>query len=276
MRIDLGGTALCAVGLAGTTYALNEGPTRGFRQPSILATAAVGVAVLATFVLWERRVEHPMLPPSLFRSLQFSAANAVTFAVYAALSAQLFLLPTELQSVVGYSALRAGAALGPITLLMLILSPRSGRLAQRIGPRVPMTVGPLISAAGMLLYARIGPHSRYVSEILPAVLIFAVGLSLTVAPLTTTVLAAAPRDRAGIASAVNNAIARTGGLLAVAVIPSAAGISGSAYLHADAYAHGFRRAILLCAGLCALGGVLAAVSIRSSGLAADLHEPNGS
>jgi EmrB/QacA subfamily drug resistance transporter len=268
-RLDLGGAALCAVGLAASTYALNEGPERGFGTPAVLATAVIGVAGLALFLLVERRVEHPMLPLPMFRSLQFSAANAVTFAVYAALSAQLFLLPTELQSVLGYSALQSGAALGPITLLMLILSPRTGRLAQRIGPRTPMTIGPLIAAAGMLMYVRIGRHTEYVTGILPAVLVFAIGLSLTVAPLTTTVLAAASDERAGIASAVNNAIARTAGLLAVALIPSAAGITGFAYLHPDAYSHGFRRAIVLCSILCALGGVLAGVAIRSASVAVD-------
>ena len=261
--LDYGGAALCALGLAGTTYALGQGSENGWTSPIELAAGLGGVASLVAFFRVETRVPHPMLPLRLFRSSQFSAANAVTFVVYAALSGQLFLLPTELQEVVGYSPLEAGAALVPTTVVMLLLSPRTGRLAQRIGPRAPMTIGPLLAAGGMLMLARIGVHASYPATILPAVLVFALGLSLTVAPLTTTVLAAASDDHAGIASATNNAIARVAGLLAVAVIPTAVGIGGFSYLDAEAYSTGFRRAIVVCAALCAAGGAIAGILIRN-------------
>jgi EmrB/QacA subfamily drug resistance transporter len=261
--LDYGGAVLCALGLAGSTYALSQGPDHGWTRPIEIATGALGIAALVAFFWLETRVEHPMLPLGLFRSAQFSAANAVTFALYAALAGQLFLLPTELQQVVGYSPLRSGAALVPTTIALLLLSPRAGRLAQRIGPRVPMTVGPLLAAAGMLMLTRIDTHAQYIETIFPAVLVFALGLSLTVAPLTTTVLAAASDDHAGIASAVSNAIARIAGLLAVAVIPTVAGIGGFAYLNAASYSTGFRRAIVVCAALCALGGLIAGLLIRN-------------
>ena len=166
-----------------------------------------------------------MLPLALFRSRQFSGANVVTLVVYAALSGALFLLPVQLQRVVGFSPVAAGSALLPVTAVMLLLSARMGRLAQRIGPRKPMTVGPIVAGAGLALLSRLGPSSSYLTGVLPAMLLFALGLSATVAPLTATVLAAAPPHQVGIASAVNNDVARTAGLLAVAVLPGVAGIT---------------------------------------------------
>jgi predicted MFS family arabinose efflux permease len=204
-----------------------------------------------------------MLPLDIFASRQFTAANIVTFVVYGALGGSLFLLPIQLQRVVGYSPLASGIALVPVTVVLLLLSARAGRLASRIGPRLPMTVGPLLVAAGFALFTRIGPGASYLADILPGSLVYGLGLVLTVAPLTSTVLAAASADHAGIASAVNNDVARTAGLLAVAVLPVAAGISGADALEPARFADGFRTAMTIAAVLCAAGGVLSWLTIRN-------------
>ena len=261
-RLDYAGAALAAAGLAGVTYALTQGPQDGWGEAGTVAAAAAGVAGLAAFVVVEARGRHPLLPLDLFRSRLFTAANAMTFVVYAALGAALFLLPIQLQQVAGYSPIQAGTALVPMTLVMLLLSSRAGRLAQRIGPRVPMSVGPVVAGAGLALLVRVGPGAAYVTDVLPGVLVFALGMSITVAPLSVTVLGAAGPARAGVASAVNNAVARVAGLLAVAVIPVAAGISGDDYLVPAAFDEGFRTGILICAALCAAGGVIAGLTVR--------------
>jgi MFS family permease len=221
------------------------------------------VAALIAFVLWERRTRHPMLPLDIFASRQFTAANLVTLVVYGALGGSLFLMPMQLQRVVGFSPLAAGVALFPITLVMLLLSARAGRLSARIGPRLPMTLGPLLVAAGFVLYTRIGPGASYLTDVLPGMLVFGFGLTLTVAPLTATVLAAAPREHAGIASAVNNDVARAAGLLAVAVLPVAAGISGAGALDPGRFDDGFHMAVLIAAALCAAGGLISWFAIRN-------------
>jgi len=221
------------------------------------------VLLLAAFVAWEHRTPAPMLPLNLFASAQFSSANVVTFVVYAALGGVLFLLPIELQQVSGYSALEAGISLLPVTLIMLALSARSGDLAARIGPRLQMTAGPLLIAAGLALFTRIDSGGNYVTEVLPAVLVFGAGLAANVAPLTSTVLEAVPASHAGMASAVNNDVARAAGLIAVAVLPAAAGLTGESYLHPELFSAGFGRACLISAGLCVLGGLLAAATIRN-------------
>jgi hypothetical protein len=262
-RLDWPGAALAAVGLAGVVYALTDGPGQGWTAPLILASALVGVGSLVAFLLWERRTTAPMLPLDIFASRQFSAANAVTFVVYGALGGSLFLLPIQLQRVVGYSPLASGVALVPITVVMLLLSARAGRLASRIGPRLPMTLGPLLVAAGLGLFTRIGPGASYLVDILPASLVYGFGLVLTVAPLTSTVLAAAPAEHAGIASAVNNDVARTAGLLAVAVLPVAAGITGADALEPARFDAGFQTAMTIAAVLCAAGGVLSWLTIRN-------------
>ena len=249
--------------LAGVVYALTDGPGQGWTSPRILGAGLLGVAALVAFVLWERRTAAPMLPLDIFASRQFSAANAVTFVVYGALGGSLFLLPIQLQRVVGYSPLASGVALVPITVLMLLLSARAGRLASRIGPRLPMTLGPLGVAAGLALFTRIGPGGSYLVDILPASLVYGLGLTLTVAPLTSTVLAAAPAEHAGIASAVNNDVARTAGLLAVAVLPVAAGISGADALEPARFDSGFKTAMTIAAVLCAGGGLLSWFAIRN-------------
>jgi EmrB/QacA subfamily drug resistance transporter len=262
-RLDWAGSALAAAGLAGIVYALTDGPARGWTSPVILATGLGGVAALAAFVAWERRTSAPMLPLDIFASRQFTAANLVTFVVYGALGGSLFLMPIQLQRVLGYSPLASGVALIPITVILLLLSARAGHLAARIGPRLPMTLGPLGVAAGFALFTRIGPGASYLVDILPASIVYGLGLTLTVAPLTSTVLAAAPPEHAGIASAVNNDVARTAGLLAVAVLPVVAGISGAGALEPDRFAAGFRTAMTIAAVLCAAGGVLSWLAIRN-------------
>lgn len=260
-RLDVPGAAYAALGLGAVIYALTEGPAQGW-PPVLLVTGAAGVLLLAGFLLNEHRRPEPMMPLSLFRSRQFSAANLVTFVVYAALSGALFLLPVQLQLVSGFSPVAAGSALLPVTAVMLLLSARMGRVAQRIGPRRPMTAGPLIAGAGLALLARLGPGTSYLTGVLPAVVIFGLGLSATVAPLTATVLAAAPERQIGVASAVNNDVARTAGLIAVAVLPALAGITPARYADSAALSTGFHRAIIIAAALCAAGGLLAAVTIR--------------
>ncbi|HZA79847.1 MAG TPA: MFS transporter, partial [Actinomycetes bacterium] len=262
-RLDWAGATLAAVGLAGVVYALTDGPAEGWTSPPILGAGLAGVAALAAFLAWERRTPSPMLPLDIFASRQFSAANAVTFVVYGALASSLFLLPIQLQRVVGYSPLASGVALVPVTVLMLALSARAGRLGARIGPRLPMTLGPLLVAAGFALFTRVTQGASYAMDILPASLVYGFGLVLTVAPLTATVLAAAPAEHAGVASAVNNAVARTAGLLAVAVLPVAAGISGADALEPARFADGFRAAMTIAAVLCAAGGLLSWLTIRN-------------
>ena len=263
-RLDVVGALLACVGLAGLVLGLTEGPAQGWPAYTIVAGAA-GTAVLVLFVVFERRHPDPLLPLGLFASRQFTAANLVTFAVYAALSGGLFLLPVELQRVSGFSPLAAGSSLLPLTVVMLLLSARGGALAQRIGPRWPMTVGPIVAGVGIALFARVGPGADYLTVVLPAVLVFALGLSATVAPLTSTVLTAAPDHQSGVASAVNNDVARVAGLLAVAVLPALAGITPAAYANPVLLSAGFHRAVLIAGALCALGGVLAAATISDSG-----------
>ena len=212
---------------------------------------------------WNEPRRAPMLPLVLFRQRQFSVTNAVTLIVYAALGGALFLVPVELQVVNGYSPFEAGAALIPLTAIMLVLSARSGQLAARIGPRLQMGLGPVVVGAGLALLIRSTTTHSYLSGVLPAVIVFGLGLALTVAPLTMTALAAAPAEHAGIASAVNNYLARVGSLLAVAVLPAVAGISGLGYAHAHSLSLGFRKAMIVTASMCALGGLLAAVGIRN-------------
>ena len=260
--VDLLGGAMVTLGLIGVTYGLIEGPG-GWARPGPLLTLPAGVILLAAFGVRERRAPAPVLPLNLFASEQFTAANLVTFVVYGALGGLLFLLPIQLQQVSGYTALQAGISLLPVTIIMLTLSARSGALAARIGPRLQMSAGPLIIAAGLALFARIGPSGDYLAEVLPAVLVFGLGLATNVAPLTTTVLAAVPAERAGTASAVNNGVSRVGGLIAVAVLPAAAGLTGSAYLHPAQFSAGFHTACLICAGLCVLAGALAVAMIRN-------------
>jgi MFS family permease len=226
-----------------------------------VACGIVGGVALVAFPLLESRMRSPLLPPRLFASGQFTGANLTTFAVYAALGGAMFLLALQLQQTLGYSALAAGAATMPTTIIMLLASPWVGAAAQRTGPRLPMTVGPLVAGVGLALMARVQPGGDYLTSVLPAVVVFGIGLSITVAPLTTTVLAAVSEQHVGVASGVNNAVARVAGLLAVAVLPAVAGI------HADPgepLGPGFARSMLICAVLCAVGGVVAALTVRTA------------
>ena len=255
---DYTGAVLASLALAGTTYALIEWGGAG-------APWAAGAGILAAvaFVALERRETAPMVPPALFRDRTFSASNAMTFLVYAALGAVLFFLVIQLQTVSGYSALQAGLATLPITLCMLFLAARGGALGARIGPRVPMTVGPLVMAVGTLLVTGVGTDVNYWLDVLPGLTVFGLGLALMVAPLTATVLAAAPDDNAGIASGINNAVARAGSLLAVAALPVALGLGGDEYADPVAFDAAYGSAMLACAGLLALGGVVSWFTIPS-------------
>ncbi len=265
-RLDVAGAALGALGLAGLTYGLVGAGERGLSAVEA-AGLALGVLLLAAFVLVEHRSSHPMLPLDVFSSRQFTAANLVTFAVYAALGTVFLLLVLQLQVVAGFAPLAAGTALLPVTACMLLLSARAGGLAARIGPRLPMTLGPLVAGAGVLLLSRIGPGAAYAADVLPGAVLLGLGLSLTVAPLTATVLAAAPARHAGVASGVNNAVARTAGLLAVAVLPLVAGLSGDDYTDPAAFDGGYRTALRIAAGLLVVGGLLALATVRDEGRA---------
>jgi EmrB/QacA subfamily drug resistance transporter len=262
-RLDVAGAVVVTGGLTGLAYGLIQGPVNGWTSPLVLATLAAGAVLLALVVPVEHRVADPLLPPGIFRSAQFSAANAVTFVVYFALGGIFFLLPVVLQEVSGYSPLESGVALLPVTVIMLLLSARSGALAARIGPRLQMTVGPLVIAAGLALLARVGMNGNYVTEVLPGMLVFGLGLAINVAPLTATAMNSAPAEHAGVASAINNDVARAAGLIAVAVLPALSGITGETYLHPAALATGFRTAVLISAGFCVLGGLLAGLTIRN-------------
>ena len=258
-RPDILGTAAVTVGLAGVIYALIEAPSRGWTLGTV-AAAVIGTAALVAFPLIERRVRSPLLPPQLFRSRQFTGANLTTWAVYTAVGGALFLLALQLQESLHYSALAAGLATMPTTVIMLIGSPWAGAFAQRTGPRLPMTVGPLIAAVGVALMARIVPGASYVGAVLPAVVVFGVGLAITVAPLTAAVLSAVSDAYAGIASGVNNAIARVAGLIAVAVLPLAAGIRAGP---GQPLGPGFSLAMLITAAICVIGGITAWLTIRT-------------
>lgn len=266
-NLDFAGVALAALGLAGTTFALIEAPSRG-ASTLVLFAAVGGVLALAAFLFAESRTPNPMMPLGMFRSPQFSGANLVTFAVYAALGGFFFLFVSFLQISMGYSPIAAGAASLPVTALMLALSARSGALAQRIGARIPLTVGPLVIALGLLLMTRIVPGDNYLSSVLPAVIVFGLGLTLVVAPVTATVLAAADARHAGVASGINNAVSRVGGLLAVAVLPVIAGLTGMRFYDPAKMTDGFHTAMLACAGLAVGGGILAWLTISSEVLKA--------
>ncbi|MFB4320441.1 MFS transporter [Actinomadura sp. 21ATH] len=295
-RFDILGAVLAAVALAGTTYALTEAPEATASMAVVGAAAALGLAAAVAFVWVERargrgrgllarrggdgergerkgrEVPRPMLPLDVFASREFSAVNVVTFVVYGGMGVMFFLLVLNLQVVSGFSAIAAGTALLPVTVLMLLLSSRAGALAQRIGPKRPMAAGLLVAAAGMLLIGRIGADASYARDVLPAVTVFGLGLSAVVAPLTATVLASADVRHAGVASGVNNAVARAAGLLAVAAIPPLTGLTGDAYDNAAVFSDGFRTAMPLCAALLAAGAVLTFLTVGDDVLRAAPEE----
>ncbi len=247
-RLDVTGASLAAGGLALLTFGLVD---RSWPY------AVVGAVVLVGFVWHQGVAAHPLVPLGLFADRVFTAANICTFAIYGALAGSGFLLVLQLQYVAGFSPLEAGLATIPATILMLLFSARAGALATRIGPRLPMTIGPLVAACGLALYLGIGAGASFVRDVLPGAVVFGVGLTTLVAPLTTTVLAAAPDAQTGIASGVNNAVARTGSLLAVAAIPPIAGIAGANFADPAVFGPGFRTGIEICIGMLVLAGACA-------------------
>ena len=269
-RIDARGALLAALALAGSTYALIEGPERGMTAAVVIAGAG-GIAALVGFVLAERHTASPMVPLAIFASRQFTAANLVTFVVYAAIGGFFFLFVSFLQISLGYSPIEAGAASLPVTALTLLFSARSGMLSQRIGPKFPLTVGPLAMALGLVMLTGLDPGDGYAVSVLPAVTIFGIGLTLVAAPITATALAGADDRHAGIASGVNNAVARVANLLAVAVLPLVAGITGDSFYDPSSMADGFHIAMIACAALAASGAVIAWLMIDTDALEA---EPN--
>jgi EmrB/QacA subfamily drug resistance transporter len=260
--IDFAGAILAVTGLAGVIAGLTAGPEQGWTSPVVLIPLIGGLLVLGAFVVVEQRSAHPLVPLKIFTATQFTAANLVTFVVYAALAGAFFLLPIQLQTVVDFSPIASGAALLPVTVIMLFGSARAGRLATRIGPRIPMSLGPAVAGVGLLLLTGVGAGTSYWTGVLPGVAVFGIGLSLTVAPLTATVLGAAPEQFAGVASAVNNDVARTAGLIAIAVLPPLAGISNADFGDPAALSDGFRMAMLIAGGTLIAGGVLAWATIR--------------
>ncbi|HEY0699608.1 MAG TPA: MFS transporter [Micromonospora sp.] len=262
-RFDLAGAVAGATGLAGITYALIDAPQRGWLSWPVLASAAVGVAATVLLLLVERRRgATAMLPPNLFTSRLFSVLNVYTVLVYAALIGLTFFLSVYLQNVVGWSALVTGLSTLPLTLLLLVGSARAGALASRIGPRLPLTVGPVVAAVGFLLLRGIRPGASYWVDVLPGVTLFGVGMTLVVAPLTASVLAAVADRFAGVASGFNNAASRVGGLLSVAALPLLVGLSGSGYEVPAELTAAFRAAMLWCAGLMLAGAVIAGLLAR--------------
>jgi MFS family permease len=261
-RVDYPGAALGIVGLAGTTAALISGPRAGFGRGWIPVAGFGGLLFLIAFALHEARAPNPLLPMKLFRSRQFAGTNLFTVLVYAALGGMLFFLTLQLQLVLRYTALQAGAALLPASALMLLLSGPAGRLSGRRGARWPMTLGSLIAAGGFLLLSRVEEGAGYVGTVLPAVLLFGLGLGTLVAPLTTAVLAAVPTEQAGVASAINNAASRFAGLIATATLPLLVGLGSSPGLDREGLAAGFVRAMWIGAGLCVAGAAVALGTVQ--------------
>ena len=260
-KVDFVGGGLCALGLGGLTFGLIRQPETGFGDPTCLVPLLAGIVLFAAFLLYERRASHPMLRLDLFARHNFAVGNVETLSMYAGLSLLFFFLVLFLQQAAGYSAVAAGSAALPVTALMFLLSRRFGALADRLGPRLFMGGGPLVMALGLALLTRLDGNLAYVTGLLPPLVIFGVGLSMTVAPLTATVLADADERNAGIASGINNAVARVAGLLGIAIVGAiVAGRYGDA---ADSSVGAFHLAMGISAGLVAFGGVLGLVGIRN-------------
>jgi EmrB/QacA subfamily drug resistance transporter len=257
-RVDIAGGILCAAGLGGIVLGFIEQPRRGWSDVMVAGGLAGGAVLLAAFVLWEMRIQQPMLPLRLFGMRNFSVTNIETFAVYGGLSTWGFFLALFLQQISGYSPFRSGLATVPVTIVMFFLSGYTGRFSMRYGPRLFMAAGPLLAGASTLALVRLPVHLNYWLDLLPPLLGFAFGLTLTVAPLTTTVLSDAGPADAGVASGVNNAVARVAGLVAIAVVGIAAA-SGSGGLTAS----GFHTAMLITGLLICAGGAIGAVGIRN-------------
>ena len=262
-ELDVPGVLTGAAGLAGLTYGFTAWPENGPGSPMVLLPLAVGVVGMVAFVLAERRSQAPMMPLDIFRSRTFSETNVVTFLAYAATGGVFFLVVLNLQVVSGYTPLAAGTALLPVTALMLLFSARAGMLAQRIGPRIPMTAGLIVCAVAMVLLSFVGAEAPYLTQVLPAAILLGAGFSLLVAPLTASALGALDDAHAGIASGVNNAVARAAGLLAVAVLPLAAGLGSGSLTDAAALHPMYHNAMLICAGLTVAAAVVAWIFMPS-------------
>jgi len=262
--LDAAGAVLCVLALGALTWALAAAPDRG-ASPGVLGAAVLAVLAGAGFAARERTAREALVPPALFADRTFTAANAYTLVVYAALAGSGLLVTLQLQVSLGWSALAAGAATLPSSLLLGVLAGRAGTAGERVGARTMLTAGALVAAAGFALLAALSPGDRYASAVLPGVLLMGLGIAGFVAPLTSTVLGAAPPALAGAASGVNNAVARTAGLLAVAALPALAGISGRAYTDPAALTPGYRSAMLLCAGLLVVGAALAFAGLARRG-----------
>jgi hypothetical protein len=259
--LDLIGTVLITLSLGALTYGTTLAGDTGWRLTATGLTVA-GLVLLAVFVLVESRLPDPLLPSRLFTNRVFNGCNIMTFMTYGALSAVLFLFVLNLQVAGHYGALAAGMATLPITVLLLFLSPRAGALSAKIGPRVPMTAGPLIASVGIALTARIDEHHHnYLIDVLPGITVFGLGLACLVAPLVSTVMGSAPPDDVGLASGVNNAVARAASLLAVAVIPPLAGLTGAKYEQPAAMAHSYRLTVLICIGVLIIGAIAVTLTV---------------
>ncbi len=254
-KFDLLGAILGAVGLGGLVFALIEQGNLGWASPAIWGSFAIGLFALGAFIFHEKRTKEPMLPLSLFKERNFSVGNVATFMIYAALSLQGFLLVIFLQQVAGFSATLAGMASLPVTIIMLFLSSRFGALSGKYGPRLFMAVGPIISGIGVILLSMANLPTNYWTEILPGIVLFGVGLAVTVAPLTSAILSSIQFSQAGVGSAVNNAVSRIAGLLAVAMI----GI----FIGTTITQEGFQIGMLICAALLIVGGVISAIGISN-------------
>jgi EmrB/QacA subfamily drug resistance transporter len=255
-KVDMAGAILCALGLGGTVFALIEESHYGWSSPLIYAPFVLGAAMLAYFVRYERRIEQPMLPLFLFKVRNFSVGNTATVAVYAGLSVASFLITVFIQQVGDYSAIEAGLALLPVTIIMFVLSPRFGALCGKYGPRFFMAAGPFVAGVGFLLLLRVNQVVAYWSQLLPGVLLFGLGLSMTVAPLTTAILGSIDSRHAGIGSAINNAVARVAGLLAIAAV----GVITGTTLDLD----GFHRGVIAMAALLWIGAAISAIGIQNT------------
>jgi EmrB/QacA subfamily drug resistance transporter len=253
--VDVRGAVLCALGLGGTVYALIEQAHYGWGSPQIYLPFVLGVLLLAAFIRYERRITQPMLPLGLFRVRNFAYGNVATVAIYGGLSVATFLVVIYLQQVAGYTAIEAGLAMMPVTVMMFFLSPRFGALSGTYGPRLFMTMGPLLGAVGFLLMLRMGEHVSYWTELFPGVILFGLGLSITVAPLTSAILGSIDKGHAGIGSAINNAVARIAGLVAIAALSFVTGTRLDL--------PGFRNGLIATAALLAIGGIISFIGIRN-------------
>lgn len=261
-KVDVTGALLCFLGLAGTTFGLIRQPeVGGFADVTVAVPLVGGLLTFAAFLVYESRASHPMLPLELFKRRNFAAGNIETLSVYAGLSLLFFFLVLFLQNAAGYSAVAAGSASLPVTVVMFLTSMRFGALADRYGPRFFMGMGPIIGGMGMLLLTQLEADHEYLTDLLPGLLIFAVGLSMTVAPLTATVLADADEHNAGIASGVNNAIARMAGLLGIAIVGAL--VAARYGDNSDASVGAFHLAMGISSALVIFGGVLGLVGIQN-------------